>query len=534
VDPLEIPSPLPDAQAFSKALAIDGDTLVAGTYDPNPFAPGTGGVSVHVRDEGGPGAWGEVAILFPPAGAEQGFGGVADISGDTVVVGVVPVGTIVGEHVYIYERNPSGGFDLSKIVDTDVAGFGTTVAIGGNTMVVGRDLYPVPAQYVLVFERDQGGPDNWGRVGELASPSPTGYNFGRSISISGDTIVVGDDLDSSLGSLTGSATVFERTGGVWGVAKQLDPPNGLSGQTFGRSVSVAGHTVLVGADNAIVGAQQSGAVWVFERDQGGSGNWGMSHQVTAPDPLPQARFGFSVALAGDLAVVGSPTYYPPSCANIGRAYLFGRDQGGIGEWGTVAILDAPGACGDNFGRTIGIAGTPGGSVAVVGAPNTNQPGPTGSVYVYDQVTAGCTLVYCTAGTSANGCRAALDASGTASASSSSGFTLLAAGVEGQKDGLYFFGANGRQANSWGNGTSYQCVVPPVTRAGLLTGVGTTGLCDGSFAQDLNALWCPTCTKPTKNPGAGATVQAQLWFRDPSNTSNQSTSLSNALEFFVNP
>ena len=143
-------------------------------------------------------------------------------------------------------------------------------------------------------------------------------------------------------------------------------------------------------------------------------------------------------------------------------------------------------------------------------------------------------VYCTAGTSASGCQASISAAGTASASAASGFALGSTGVEGGKDGLFFFGTNGQQANPWGNGTSYQCVVPPVVRAGTLAGSGTIGLCDGSFSQDLNALWCPTCPKPQKNPGAGAIVQAQLWYRDPLSTSNQTTSLSDAIEFVTAP
>jgi hypothetical protein len=142
--------------------------------------------------------------------------------------------------------------------------------------------------------------------------------------------------------------------------------------------------------------------------------------------------------------------------------------------------------------------------------------------------------YCTAGISASGCQAQLSASGSASASATSGFELQAAGVEGDKDGLFFFGTNGRQTNSWGNGSSYQCVVPPVVRGGLLAGAGTPGQCDGFLSQDLNALWCSTCPKPLKNPGPGAVVQAQLWYRDPFNTSNQTTGLSDALEFLVHP
>jgi hypothetical protein len=149
-----------------------------------------------------------------------------------------------------------------------------------------------------------------------------------------------------------------------------------------------------------------------------------------------------------------------------------------------------------------------------------------------RVTFGATPVtYCTAGASANGCQATLSASGTPSASAASGFDLLAANVEGDKDGLFFYGANGRQASSWGNGTSFQCVTPPVRRAGLLTGSGSAGLCDGTFAQDLNARWAAV---PAHNPGAGSVVQAQLWYRDPFNTSNQTTSLSEAIEFCLEP
>ena len=144
------------------------------------------------------------------------------------------------------------------------------------------------------------------------------------------------------------------------------------------------------------------------------------------------------------------------------------------------------------------------------------------------------LNYCTAGQSAGGCQAEITACGTASASASSGFSIAASGVEGTKDGLFFFGTNGQQANPWGNGTSYQCVVPPVVRSPTMTGTGMVGTCDGSFALDLNALWCPSCPKPAKNPGMGAAVQTQLWYRDPASTSNQTTSLSDAVEFVVGP
>ena len=142
--------------------------------------------------------------------------------------------------------------------------------------------------------------------------------------------------------------------------------------------------------------------------------------------------------------------------------------------------------------------------------------------------------YCTAGTSASGCQALLSATGLASPTAGSGFVVSAAGVEGLKNGLFLFGQNGQQAAPWGNGTSFQCVVPPVKRGGLLTGVGTAGACDGAFDQDLNALWCPSCPKPNHAPVSGQALQIQLWYRDPFSTSNQSSSLSDALETVVCP
>jgi hypothetical protein len=77
-------------------------------------------------------------------------------------------------------------------------------------------------------------------------------------------------------------------------------------------------------------------------------------------------------------------------------------------------------------------------------------------------------------------------------------------------------------------------VPPVFRGGQLSGIGTVGLCDGAFSQDWNATWCSTCPLPLKNPGPGALVQASFWYRDPQSTSNQTTSLSDAIEFVVLP
>jgi len=69
---------------------------------------------------------------------------------------------------------------------------------------------------------------------------------------------------------------------------------------------------------------------------------------------------------------------------------------------------------------------------------------------------------------------------------------------------------------------------------VLPGLGTLGACDGSFSVDLNALWCPSCPKASSNPGESAAVQTQFWYRDPLNTSGQTTSLTSAVQLWLGP
>ena len=215
------------------------------------------------------------------------------------------------------------------------------------------------------------------------------------------------------------------------------------------------------------------------------------------------------ALYTMLAPAGSPAMLPPDIDAVFFRFTV-LDSGTVSLAATSGTFGKTRVLGTEAGREITGDFSP---VATVIAPSVN---------------------YCTAGTSFNGCTVLLSSTGIASASASSGFTVFGNGVEGAKNGTFFMGTNGQQANPWGNSSSFQCVVPPVSRAGLQTATGTSGLCDGVMARDLNALWCSTCPKPPKNPGAGAVVQVQLWYRDPFNTSNQTTTFSDALEFTVAP
>jgi hypothetical protein len=230
---------------------------------------------------------------------------------------------------------------------------------------------------------------------------------------------------------------------------------------------------------------------------------------------------------GILSITGTLFSLTPGANEV---WFTQAGTGGSGEAVKVTGLTST-AGGTQLSCVIPVAAGPGDFVV----RNQDITGPKGMsnqiAIIPEAVSCGAVTNYCTPGTSAAGCNAIMSASGTPSATAASGFNVIATGVEGAKDGLFFYGTNGQQANSWGSGTSFQCIIPPVLRAGLLTGVGTAGVCNGTFSQDFNALWT---SNPAKNPGNGAVVDCQLWYRDPFSTSNQTTSLSDGISFSVCP
>jgi hypothetical protein len=327
-----------------------------------------------------------------------------------------------------------------------------------------------------------------------------------------------------IGSTNDSAYVFVRSGMNWSEQQKLTASDG--GDAFGWNVALEGDTAVIGAwADDPSGKNRAGSAYVFTRS---GNNWSEQQKLTASVPEEDAFFGDAVAVAGDLAVIGAYHADHAGGNSAGSAYLFARSGTVWRELQELTASDAEPL--QFFGAAVSLSG----DSVVVGASGDDQANAfnTGAAYVFrlspDPVS------YCTAGTSASGCQALISATGTPSASAPSGFALHASAVEGEVDGLFFWGTSGRQASPWGNGTSFQCVVPPLLRGAMQAGGGTSGACDGSFTLDLNALWCSTCPKSHKNPGAGTVVQGQLWYVDPLSTSNQPTSLSDAIEFGVGP
>jgi hypothetical protein len=142
-------------------------------------------------------------------------------------------------------------------------------------------------------------------------------------------------------------------------------------------------------------------------------------------------------------------------------------------------------------------------------------------------------VYCTAGTTANSCVASISATGNPSVSAASGFIVNVNNVEGQKQGIIFYGVTAAIGNPWATGSSsFLCVKSPTQRTGTQNSGGTLNGCDGLMTLDLFSY---LSTHPTAlgNPfSAGNVAYFQGWFRDP--PSPKTTSLSDGLAVTFQP
>jgi len=214
--------------------------------------------------------------------------------------------------------------------------FGWSVAVGGDVAVVGARNNNGNTGAVYIFERNTGGSNNWGVVKKLtSSDAESGDLFGYSVAISDDLAVISAYGENSGGASAGAAYVFEQNSGgpnAWGEIKKLTASDAKAYHYFGRSVAVAGDVAIAGALGDSSGGNKAGAAYVFEQNLGGANAWGEVKKLTASDAGIADYFGYSVAVAGDVAVVGAQLEDADG-NNAGAAYIFERNAGGINAWG---------------------------------------------------------------------------------------------------------------------------------------------------------------------------------------------------------
>ncbi len=174
--------------------------------------------------------------------------------------------------------------------------------------------------------------------------------FGNSVSISGDYVVVGAKFDNDNGPSSGSAYLFKRTGTSWAQEAKILPSDGAAGDWFGFSVSISGDYALVGARADDDNGSASGSAYVFKRT---GTSWAQEAKLLPSDGAIEDRFGYSVSISGDYAVVGA-WLDDDNGDRSGSAYIFKRSGT---SWAQEAnLLPSDGAASDQFGVSVSISG----------------------------------------------------------------------------------------------------------------------------------------------------------------------------------
>jgi hypothetical protein len=242
--------------------------------------------------------------------------------------------------------------------------FGNSVAISGNTVVVGSPDHTVGSNYgqgaAYVFVESGG---TWSQQAELSASDGAAYDaFGLSVAISGSTIMVGSPCHTNSNGQCGQGAVyvFVENGGTWSQQAELTASDGLAGDYFGWSVAVDGNTAVIGAFNKLVlGHSAQGTAYVFAES---GGKWTQQAELTASDGIYNDEFGYSVGLNGSTIVIGAPDRTVGSNQAQGVAYVF---AGSSGTWTQQAeVTSSDGEAGDFFAQSVAV----GGSTAVMGAP----------------------------------------------------------------------------------------------------------------------------------------------------------------------
>ena len=351
-------------QQYGLAVAAAGETIVVGAPADSPLGLyNAGAVYVFVRDGD---VWTEHAKLVAADATDcSQFGYAVAIHGDTILIGAHYDSLYAGA-AYVFTREGGTWTQQAKLTPADATDgkeFGCAVALVGDRLVVGamadgQGGYNAGAAYV--FEKAD---DVWSQQAKLMSDLPqAGDLFGFAVALAGDTVVVGSPFDDDVGIDAGAAYVFVRTDSDWGQQAELFPGDPATSDVMGWSVAIDGNKVLAGAPLKSGTAEFAGAAYVFSR---AGSVWTAEAKLVAADARANDYFGYTLAVRGTTAAVGSPLN-SSSGNSAGATYLF---QCAGTSWNQecefIATDTQPG---DQFGYSVALAD----SLLAVGAPYNDQ------------------------------------------------------------------------------------------------------------------------------------------------------------------
>lgn len=370
------------------SVSVSGDTVLYGAPGENlADIGGVGAVYVRVRESSG---WIVQQRIVPSTvSAGMFFGSASAIAGDRALISA-ELARVGGQNrgvVYHYLRSNGSFALLNEIVAADGASgdrFGFAMALAGDTLVVGApganvaDVADAGAAYVFVRSGNTWAQQAKLTAGSLVTSTP---NFGTSVAIDGDTILVSSPLGGTQDQ--GLVFVFVRSGGTWTQQATLSGFDSANGDLFGQAVALRGNLAVIGSPGDDIGAAANrGSIRLFFRS---GTDWTETAQRTNPGGAAGDQFGRAIAMTADAVVVTANAADPPGDPDAGIAYAYARTASTLAANPTL-LSDTFNRAGDFFGYAVAADGFR----AVVGAPlqdafgSMNNPDH-GAAYVFDRV-----------------------------------------------------------------------------------------------------------------------------------------------------
>ncbi len=371
--------------SFGRGLAYQGSQLWIGAPDLNGAV---GQVAIFDVSTGT-----QVQILNAPnsGGPVEQFGEQITNFGNTVSVSApaARLNLTDGEGaVHLYAASGGGQWQLNNTLRPPARGntpradaFGNSVAIASSGIYVGAPysvagghptqglVYRFSAQGAPMLSVDSGRGAAFDRFGSAVALSQKPSTF---VEAQGEHAIVGAFLvDSPSGVETGEAYIYRRGRAGWQLEATLSAPDVAEEQRFGVSVDIDGDLAVVGSYwDVVLGVVDAGSAYVYKRVVSESGviSWQFLQKLVAPQPRDRAFFGFAVAIDGNRIAVGARGD-SESFSEQGGIVFFKRDRDGVYQGGQM-LRPADSAAFDTFAAFIDLVG----DTALVGAPGTTRKG----------------------------------------------------------------------------------------------------------------------------------------------------------------
>jgi len=371
------------ADSFGISVAIDGDTLVVGApYHDNVELNG-GEAYIFERHLGGIDAWGEAHRFSATIESNHGEVG-SDVAVSGAVVAISEPGNSLevlnAGAIWILESVGGLWTEVatihgdSPVVDRTLTYTG--LALRNDTLFAGSPRHNFSQGSLLVFDRNQGGVDNWGEIENIVPAAVTfGDYFGGWMAVSDDFVVATAPNDDTITNGAGAAYIFTREGHRW-LQSDDTPDDAHDWMSFGQSLDADDDHWIVGAPQDDTAGSGAGAVYVFDVDADPKSPMSAYTKLTGSDTDAQDSFGTAVAIDGVTVAVGANAADGVGVNNEGATYVFRSD---IGGWSEVRKLTASdGQWSDGFGGALSLDS----NTLLVGAPSAR--GRDGSAYIFER------------------------------------------------------------------------------------------------------------------------------------------------------